>query len=121
MKCEGCAYRDKKNLEVCEACPDYDPSETVKPRWDLEKIDIFEVAEKSYHKEILEGWVSWKGKIPATSDCPQCNRYTLQFDAIYNWFECRNKECPWFGRLIRHPSKVFTQIVGKLLETVETE
>jgi hypothetical protein len=117
MKCEWCAYRDKKNLETCKNCPDYDPSETTKPHQDLEKIDIFEVAGKSYHKEILEGWQPLKGKIPTLSDCPECKRYSLQFDAIYNRFECRNKECPLFGKLIRHPSKLFTQIITNLLET----
>jgi predicted Zn-ribbon and HTH transcriptional regulator len=116
MKCEWCTYRDKKNLETCKNCPDYNPSEMTKPRWDLEKIDIFEVAEKSYHKEILEGWQSRKAKIPTLSDCPECKKYTLQFDAIYNWFECRNKECPLFGKLIRHPSELFRQIATKLLE-----
>jgi hypothetical protein len=116
MKCEWCVYRDKRSLEICKNCPDYDPSETARPRWALEKADIFEVADKSYHKEILEGWQSRKGKIPTTSNCPRCKRHTLQFDAIYNRFECRNKECALFGELIRHPSKQFTQIVTELLE-----
>lgn len=117
MKCEWCAYRDNKDLETCKNCPDYDPSEAAKPRQDLENIDIFTMAKKLHRKEILEGWQSTEARIPTLSDCPECKRYTLQFDTIYNQFECRNKECPLFGQLIRHPSKLFTQIVTELLRT----
>jgi len=117
MKCEWCAFRDVENLPLCKGCPNYDPTSTTTPRHDLEKVDIFEVASKLYDKEILEGWQSRKGKIPTLSDCPQCKRRYLQFDPVYNRFECRNKECALFGKLIRQPSKLFTQIVTNLLET----
>jgi hypothetical protein len=117
MTCESCTYRDGNNLDICKNCPHYDPSEVTKPRWDLEEVDIWEIAKASYQKEILEEWQPLKGKIPAVSDCPKCERYSLQFDAIYIRFECRNKECSLFGKLIHHPSKLFTQIVARLLET----
>jgi len=116
MKCEWCVYRDKKNLEICKTCPLYDPSETTTPRRDLEKIDIFKMAEKLHDKEIQ----GVKDKIPSLSNCPICNEDSLRFDPDRNLFECLNRRCPSCGKPILQGSELFKQISLKLLKNKGT-
>src|SRR4030066_548808 len=103
MKCESCVYRDKKCLEICKFCDYYEP---IKPRQDLEKVDIFEMAGKLRDKETQEV----KDKIPSLSNCPNCKEHSLRFDRTRNQFECLNKECEWFLIPIPSGSELFKQI-----------
>ena len=112
MKCEWCVYRDKKNLEICKNCSLY---EGVKPRQDLEKIDIFKMARKMRDKEIHEGIDAVKDKIPNLSRCPKCSELSLHFDFTRNQFACLNRNCPLSAKPILQGTEVFSQIVQKLL------
>lgn len=112
MECEWCVYRDKGYPEICKYCR---YNETTKPRQDLERIDIFELARGLHSKEVQEGVQAIKGKIPELSNCPKCERYSLFFDSIHNQFECLNRGCVLFGKPIVNHSELFVQIVIKIL------
>lgn len=117
MKCEWCVYRDKKNLEICKNCSLY---EGVKPRQDLEKVDIFNMARRLRDKETKEGIDAIKKKIPSFSHCPKCNEFSLRFDFTRNQFECLNMKCPLCSKPILQGTEVFSQIVQKLINKDRT-
>jgi transcription elongation factor Elf1 len=117
MKCEWCVYRDRKNLEICKNCSLY---EGVKPRQDLEKVDIIKMARKLRDKETQEGTQTVKDKIPSLSYCPKCEERSLHFDSMHNQFECLNIRCALCGKPILHGSELFRQIVLKLLNDKRT-
>jgi len=114
MKCEWCVYRDKKNPEICKNCS---LNEEIRPRQDLEKLDIFKMARKLHDKETQEGIRAVKGKIPSLSDCPKCEEHSLHFNFIHNQFECLNKKCILFRKPIPNTSELFRQIVIELLKS----
>jgi DNA-directed RNA polymerase subunit M/transcription elongation factor TFIIS len=112
VKCEQCVYRDGKNPEICKICPFYDPSKTVTPRRDLEKVDIFKMAKQLHDREIQ----GVKDEIPSLSDCPKCGEHSLYFDPTRNRFECLYRKCPLGGKSILQGSELFAQIALKLLK-----
>ena len=117
MKCETCVFRDKKNLEICKTCSRYEP---IKPRQDLEKVDIFKMARKLRDKETQEGMHAIKDRIPSLSPCPKCKERSLRFDLARNQFECLDRKCPLFSKPIVQGTALFSQIVQKLLDQDRT-
>jgi|GEM_PF-6644967 len=112
MKCEQCVYRDKKNLGICKSCSLYEP---IRPRRDLEQIDIFEMAKKLRQKERQEGIQAVRRRIPSLSDCPECGEYSLHFDGIHDLFECQNPGCILWGKPISNSSARFAEVITRLL------
>lgn len=94
--CEWCAYRDKRNTNVCRHCSF---NETTTPRFGLGKVDIFELAEGLRRKQ--QGAVS-RSPTPAERGvkqpvelgmCPQCGEASLFYNSSTEKHECLNVRC----------------------------
>ena len=81
--CGGYSWDDGK----CSHCG-FVPK-TSKPRFELNKVDIFDLADGLKKKQEENR----RASIPTLNDCPFCKVHSLFYDRISDLFECMNQTC----------------------------
>lgn len=94
--CEGCVYRDKRNPNMCRHCSF---NETAVPRFELERVDPFRLAEGLRRKQQRP---DNKQPKPVTGDvkhhielgtCSRCGQVSLFRNGRTGEQECLNRKC----------------------------
>jgi hypothetical protein len=121
-KCGGYSWDDG----VCKFCG-YTPQ--INPRFELGKVDIFELAEglkkkeqekeqNKFLKNLGEKEQERRKSIPRISDCPYCHENSLYYNPINDRFECLNKKtnCQKYSNPIVNDTQEYKSIIENLIK-----
>lgn len=102
--CNSCVFRDTKNNSICNTCSRFEPP--VRPRFKLEDVNIFELAEGLKKKRDQEKLKSENDNDDEQSKqydtihskikldiCPKCGNKSLLYIRERTSYECVNHRC----------------------------
>jgi len=113
---------------ICKNCG-YMPK--TGSRFEIEKVDIFDLAkalkEKEQEKEAEEAYLTSpeyleKKKererrlaIPRLSYCPYCHKHSLFYNSVDDRFECLNKLCTISSKPILSDTEEYKNVIAHLI------